>query len=310
MEDVLEFKKHVDSSLKTFSDSINALSSILLYKKQLKKQIVNDFDRGKKKFCSNVNNNVDDEHNNNNNTKLKKHRTCCYSETDAEGGEEYKLGETDLEKHERLLEYQIRKVPKLRAQEKRRKEKENRNLEVNMNDELHLHPVVIQLPETTSDSSSNINSTDTPLIISPTSSPVIPALSSKNTIIKVRSSNGKPLPEKIDSNNPKGKWNKITKEKIDSSNISSTTNKSPTPNDVVKIKRKRDEVRQTSIPSFVYTEETSVNTSVNTSSVNNSNDDIDSDNDDQVDDSTVADATTSDPGAFESDSTASNNNNN
>jgi hypothetical protein len=167
-----------------------------------------------------------------------------------------------------------------------------------MNDELHLHPVVIQLPEATSDSSFIIDSTDTPLIINPTSSPVISAPSSNNTIIKVRSSNGKHLPEKIDSDTPKGKWTKIPKEKIDSSNISSTTPKTSvltTSNNDVKIKRKRNEVQQTVDPSFVYT----VESSVNTSSVRNS-DDIDNDNDDQVDGSTVAATTTSNPGAFES----------
>jgi hypothetical protein len=153
------------------------------------------------------------------------------------------------------------------------------------------------------------------LIISPTSSPVIPAPSSKNTIIKVRSSNPKPLPEKINSDNPKGKWTKIPKEKIDSSNISTTTPKTSVPttsNNDVKIKRKRNEVQQTADPSFVYT----VESSVNTSSVHNSDDDkldydlaseSDSHNDAELNN---LQSTTSDPGAFESDAILPAQNNN
>jgi aryl-phospho-beta-D-glucosidase BglC (GH1 family) len=70
-----------------------------------------------------------------------------------------------------------------------------------MSDDLLLHPITI----------SN-SSTDTPVIISPTSSPVIPTPSSKNNIIKVRSSTGKRLPEKIDSDNLKGKWKQIDRD--------------------------------------------------------------------------------------------------
>jgi hypothetical protein len=96
--------------------------------------------------------------------------------------------------------------------------------------------------------------------------------------------------------------NKINKEKDDET----TTNKSPTTpktsvpttsNDVVKIKRKRDEVRQTSDSSFIYTEEPSVNTS----SVHNSDDDVETDNDDQVYVSTVANDTITDVCAFDHD---------
>jgi hypothetical protein len=50
---------------------------------------------------------------------VKKHRTCCYTETDPEGKAEYKLGETELEKHERLLAYQIKKVAKLKEKQQR-----------------------------------------------------------------------------------------------------------------------------------------------------------------------------------------------
>jgi hypothetical protein len=81
---VLQSKIKVDEMFEQFTNQVNALnSSILLYNEQLKKQKtnVNDSDRGKKKFCSNINNNITDECNNNNN-HVKKHRTCCYTETD------------------------------------------------------------------------------------------------------------------------------------------------------------------------------------------------------------------------------------
>jgi hypothetical protein len=325
IKDVLAFKLQVDTTLKNFSNSINSLNaSIVLYNEQLKTQSVNNSvhssEQGKKKFCSNTNNNIDDLECNNNNNKTRKKNLeySLYYQSDKEAREDSQNGKTELEKVEILLQHHLKKMERLKAKQKRRTEKENKNLEINMNDELHLHPIIIQQPETTSDNSSNISSTDNSTKHS-TSSLVIPAPSSKDTIIKIRSSNKKPLPEIIDSHNPKGKWSKITKEKKQkiettpnsSSNISSTTNNPPTTpktsvpttsNNEDKIKRKRDQVRQTSNPSIVYTEEPSANTS----SDYYSDDDMDGDNDDHVDDSTITNATpinttTTDPGAFDLD---------
>jgi hypothetical protein len=123
MEDVLEFKKHVDGTLKNFSDSINALSSsILLYKKQLKKQLVNDSicssDNRKKKFCSNVNNNNVDECNNNNNKKTPREYSLYY-QTDKEGKEKCKEGKTELEKARILLQHHLKKLNNSKRKKKK-----------------------------------------------------------------------------------------------------------------------------------------------------------------------------------------------
>jgi hypothetical protein len=157
-----------------------------------------------------------------------------------------------------------------------------------MSDDLLLHPITI----------SN-NSTDTPLIISPTSSLIIPAPSSKNNIIKVHSSTGKPLPEKINSDTSKGKWKHIDCDealrKLD------------------KIKRKRDEkiphnsdVLKSNVPKIDYIEEFPEDSS----DKQYSDDDIDGDNDEH--DINVDDAanTVADPGAFESDAVLPPQNNN
>jgi hypothetical protein len=266
MNDLVDAKLKLDIMFKEFTNRINNLNYYIgLYErhevKHLKKGDNDSNKSGKKKFCSNVNN-VNDDNNNNNNTK--KHRTCAYNETDPAGRDAYKLGETELERHRRLRNYEIEKVEILEKKEERRKEKENKKLEINMIDQ----------PENTSSSSSDINSTDTPLfIINPTSSPVIPTPTSKDTIIQVRLSNGKHLPNKINSDN-NGIWTKISKQKADSLNISSTSN------DNAKLKRKRKEIQQADDPSFLYTKETSVpttsapTTSVPTTSVRNSDVDV------------------------------------
>jgi hypothetical protein len=124
---ILSSKMKLDEIFQQFTNQVNALNSYInLYQEQLKSSSnINDSDRsGKKKFCSNVNNNNVDECSNNNNNGLKKHRTCCYSETDPEGRVEYYKGKTELERHERLLEYQIKRVGKLREQKKRASLKE------------------------------------------------------------------------------------------------------------------------------------------------------------------------------------------
>jgi hypothetical protein len=165
--------------------------------------------------------------------KLKKKlELSLYYQSDREAKEDSLNGKTELEKAKILLQHHLKKIEKLEALEKKRKQIENKNKEVNMNDGPHLHPVIIDQPESTSCSSSDINSTNTLLIIDPTSSPVIPAPSSNNTTITVRSSNGKPLPETINSNLDGGIWTKVPKEKI---------------------KRKRDEIKLSSKPSIIYT---------------------------------------------------------
>jgi hypothetical protein len=280
IEDVLEFKLQVDTTLKNFSDSVNSLSaSITLYNKQLRTQHVNDSDHnynnGKKKFC---NNNDDDDDNNNSKSK-KPYKICPYRETDPKGKKEYLKGKTLLEKHKYLLNYETQLVIELEAKEKKRKQKENKNLEVNMNDRPHLHPVIIDQPESTSCSSSDINSTNTHLIIDPTSSPIIPAPTSNNTTITVRSS--KPLPQIIDSDHPDIKWTKVPKEKI---------------------KRKRDDVKPSINPSIIYTLESEDYNKLSTS-VNKNNDLVDDATDSPATDSNASESD-ADPGAF-----PSNNNN-
>jgi hypothetical protein len=167
--------------------------------------------------------------------------------------------------------------------------RQDKKLEVNMNDGPHLHPVTINQPESTSCSSSDINSTNTLLIIDPTSSPVIPAPTSNNTTITVRSS--KPLPQIIDSNVPDIKWTKI--------------------------KRKRNEVKLSSNPSIIYTLEPEDNNKLSTSDNENNNElnsTLTSVNENNPTDSPVTDSNASesdaDPGAFPSETIVSNNNNN
>jgi hypothetical protein len=197
MKDVLEFKKHVDVTLKNFSDSINALSaSILLYKRQLKTQHVNDSDHSsdhvKKKFCSNVNNNVDECKNNKN---TKKHRTCCYSE----------------------------RVAKLREQKRTASLKEIKSLTLsadNNNNILDVNNNIIFACDKSSDTPTDVSTKHS------RSSLVIPARSSKDKNNSDR-----------DKKNEKDREIKIIKEKKlktettsnTSSNISSTTNKLPSP---------------------------------------------------------------------------------
>jgi hypothetical protein len=107
---VLHSKIELDGLFKQFTNDVNSLnSSIILYKEQLKSSsnVNNSNQSGKKKFCSNVNNNNNvDECNNNNNTEPQKRKTSCYQESNKQGKAEYQKGETQLEKAERLLNYQ------------------------------------------------------------------------------------------------------------------------------------------------------------------------------------------------------------
>jgi hypothetical protein len=160
---LLDSKIKLDEMFKDFTNSLNSLNYYIgLYQRhEIHPQL------GKKKFCKNNDDNddIDDNNNNNyNNTKsIKPYKICPYRETDPKDKKEYLKGKTKLEKHKYLRDYEIQQVIELEAQENKKKEKE-KNLEINMNDYLHLDPI------TTSNNSSDISSTDTPLIINPSNS--------------------------------------------------------------------------------------------------------------------------------------------
>jgi hypothetical protein len=300
METILELKKDVDATFKNFTNKLNQISSsIILFKRQLKKQKTNvndsnrSSDQGKKKICCNVNNDARDDYecNNNNNTIKKSRERSLYYPSDKQGRLEFKKGKTELEKAELLLQYHSKHVENIRQKEDRRKEKENKNLEEHVN-----------YPVTTSDTSSIIcsnSSSDSSSNISSTSSLIIPAPDSKETIIKITSTHGK-LPKTFNSHKPNAKWKQIDRnealEKID------------------KIKRKRDQnVLQPADPTNVYIDEFPEDSSDN----HYSDDDVDADNYDHVN---LADAnatqlnqqsaTAPDAGAFESDAVLPAQNNN
>jgi hypothetical protein len=315
---LVDSKIKLDEMFKDFTDSSNSLNSYIgLYERH---NVLPQL--GKKKFCSNVNNNDDNNQCNNNNNRPKKHRTCCYTETDPEGKAEYKKGETELERHRRLLAYQIKRVAKLEEKQQRAANKlvNTLSLSVDNNNILDVNNNILFTRDNNSDTSTDSSNKN-----------ITPNHSTSTPQINVH------IPKSA-NNKDKKKEIRISKEKIDSSNISSTTPKPSVPttlNDEVKIKRKRDQIKPSTNSSIIYTVESENNNKLSTSdsennnklnsvptpSVHNSDDhkldydlasESDSDDDDHVHDTELnqQSTTTTDVGAFPSETTVSNGNNN
>jgi hypothetical protein len=238
---------------------------------------------------------------------VKKHRTCCYSETDPEGRVEYHKGETELERHERLLEYQIKRVAKLRERKKRASLKEIRSLSLsadNNNNILDVNNNIIYACDRSSDTPTDTSNKNIDAVTKP-STPVL-TISAPNKKDKKNNNRNK--------KSEKDREIKITKEKILETKTTSATSKTSVPttsNNEDKIKRKRDpNVLQTDDPTIDYIEDFSENSSFD----QYPNDDIDGDTEPNVADASVTElnpqsATVVDPGAFDSNSTTSSNNN-
>jgi hypothetical protein len=215
IENVLDFKLQVDAALKNFSDSVNSLSaSIILYNKQLRTQHANNSicssDGRKKKFCSKTNNNVNESNNN-------KAKNCgensLYYQTDKQGRIEFHKGETELEKAERLLEYQKIHVEKLKEKQKRAALKNVKELDLNIdnnNNIVDINNNILYTRNNNSDTStiitSNPSSTDTT-----TKKNIVPNHSTSTPQDSIRIS--KSVITTISNNKNKKNETRITKER-------------------------------------------------------------------------------------------------
>jgi hypothetical protein len=205
MNDLIDSKLKLDIMFKEFTNNLNNLNYYIgLYERHnVHPQL------GNKKFCSNVNNN--DECNNNNN-RPKKRRTCCYTETDPQGKAEYRKGETELEKHKRLLEYEIKKVAMLEEKQQKAANKLVNELSLSINNNiLDVNNRILFTRDNNSDTSTDSSNKN-----------IAPNHSTSTPQINVH------IPKSA-NNRDKKKEIRISKEKIDSSNISSTTPKPSVP---------------------------------------------------------------------------------
>jgi hypothetical protein len=299
---VLNSKKQLDGMFKEFTNDVNSLnSSIILYKDQLKSSsnINNSHQSGKKMFCSNVNNNhLNDECNNNNNTEPKKKRkTSCYQESTKEGKAEYHKGENELDKAHRLLIFQQDHYNKLLKKHENTLNLVANEMSLSTDNNNNIRDInnnIIFAPNKSSN-------TPTPVLTKPTSSSPHRNWSSTDTTREIEINIPKSVVTILKNKTDKKNKNQISKQKEPRPSTTS-------PNFDEKNKRKRS----TDLTNEYYeeviedsSEEQYSTTNVDSNNVTKTN----------VANTTIAELnqqspTTTDVGAFNSDSNVSSNNNN